>query len=232
MSNPQANHSDGTGNGEQQPQYGAYAPTSPQASGPQQAGDTSQSSPFSLIEELLPRTATNAIRTLYGVIGIAAIVLGIALLIWPGRTLSIFAIMLGIYFVISGVAHFISAIVELGLPAGWRVLDCLVGVLLAVGGIVMLRNAMLSGQTLALFITMMVGIGWILEGVTTMAESWRVSKSGWAVTYAVLSIIAGIIILLYPLSSTIWLIIFTSITMIILGATAIIRAFTFGRNNH
>lgn len=178
---------------------------------------------------MLPRTATNAIRTLYAIIGTAAVVLGVALLVWPGGTLSIFAVILGIYFVISGVTHFISAIVELGLPAGWRVLDCLVGILLTIGGIIMLRNATLSAQTLALFVTLTVGIGWMLEGSITLLESWQVTKSGWAIAYAILSIIAGIIILLYPLSSTIWLIIFSSVTMIILGVTAIVRAFTFGR---
>ena len=186
-------------------------------------------SPFKLVEDMLPQQATNAIRTLYAVTGVSAVILGVALLVWPGRTLSIFAVVLGIYFVITGIAHIISSIVELGLPAGWRVLGCLIGVLLTMGGIIMLKNASLSGQALALVLTLTVGIGWILEGVISLSESWRTPQSGWAVAYAVLSILAGVVVLFFPLAATIWLIIFTGVMMIILGITAVIRAFTFGR---
>ena len=73
-----------------------------------------------------------------------AIVLGLALFIWPGATLKIAAIALGAYFVVSGVVRIVTAIVELGLPGGWRVLDILVGLLLSVGGVVMLKNSLLT----------------------------------------------------------------------------------------
>jgi uncharacterized membrane protein HdeD (DUF308 family) len=77
------------------------------------------------VESWLPQRAKNAIRGVYGVLGVMAIVLGIALLIWPGVTLKIAAVALGAYFVISGVIRIVTAIVELGLPGGWRVLDIL-----------------------------------------------------------------------------------------------------------
>lgn len=122
-------------------------------------------SPFKLVEEWLPKKAKNAIRGTYAVLGIAAVILGLALLIWPGATLKVAAIALGAYFVVSGVVRIVTAIVELGLPGGWRVLDILIGLMLSVGGVVMLKNAALSGATLAVLITMVVGLGWMLEGV-------------------------------------------------------------------
>ena len=57
---------------------------------------------------------------------------------------------------VSGVVRIVTAIVELGLPGGWRVLDILVGLLLSVGGVVMLKNSALSGATLAVVVTMVV----------------------------------------------------------------------------
>lgn len=98
-------------------------------------------SPFKLVEEWLPKKAKNAIRGTYAVLGIAAVILGLALLIWPGATLKVAAIALGAYFVVSGVVRIVTAIVELGLPGGWRVLDILIGLMLSVGGVVMLKNA-------------------------------------------------------------------------------------------
>ena len=158
-----------------------------------------------------------------------AIVLGIALLIWPGVTLKIAAVALGAYFVISGVIRIVTAIVELGLPGGWRVLDILVGLLLTVGGVVMLKNATLSGAMLAVLVTMVVGLGWMMEVVMALVESWHMPSSAWAVIYALISIVAGCIMLFSPLASTGWLILFGGCALVALGIVAIVRAFTFGK---
>ena len=130
---------------------------------------------------------------------------------------------------VSGVIRVVSAIVELGLPAGWRVLNVFVGVLLAIGGVVVLKNAALSGATLLVMITLVVGIGWIMEGVMALLESWKLPKSGWAVLYAVVSVIAGMVILFAPLSSAMWLMIFGGVALMVMGVSSIVRAFTFGR---
>ena len=185
--------------------------------------------PFKLVESWLAQRAKNAIRGVYGVLGVMAIVLGIALLIWPGVTLKIAAVALGAYFVISGVIRIVTAIVELGLPGGWRVLDILVGLLLTVGGVVMLKNATLSGAMLAVLVTMVVGLGWMMEGVMALVESWHMPSSAWAVIYALISIVAGCIMLFSPLASTGWLILFGGCALVALGIVAIVRAFTFGK---
>ena len=186
-------------------------------------------SPFRLIEEILPDKAKSTIRSLYGVIGVAAVLLGAALLIWPTNTLTVFAVTLGLYFIVSGAIRIVSALVTIGLPGGWRVLDVLVGALLAVGGVAMLKNAVLSGTTIAVFATLTVGFGWILEGAVALAESWRLKRSGWAMAYAAVSIVAGIVLLFSPVSSTVFLVGFAGCALIVMGVSAIVRAFTFGK---
>lgn len=193
------------------------------------SGEWEPVSPFKLVESWLPQRAKNAIRGVYGVLGVMAIVLGIALLIWPGVTLKIAAVALGAYFVISGVIRIVTAIVELGLPGGWRVLDILVGLLLTIGGVVMLKNSTLSGAMLAVLVTMVVGLGWMMEGVMALVESWHMPSSAWAVIYALISIVAGCIMLFSPLASTGWLILFGGCALVALGIVAIVRAFTFGK---
>ena len=150
-------------------------------------------------------------------------------LIWPGKTLGVAAVALGIYFVVSGVIRIVSAIVTLGLPSGWRILDILIGIMLSVGGVLMLKNAALSGQALAVFITMVVGLGWMMEGVMALAESWRLPSSGWAVLYAIISIIAGLVVLVSPVSSMLFLVIFCGCALIVMGVSSMVRAFKFGR---
>ncbi len=178
---------------QEQPEYGAYDRNRDEAQTPRyfdnpygnpymaggnqgQDGSWQPVSPFKLVEEWLPQQAKNAIRGVYGVLGVVALILGLALLIWPGATLKVAAIALGAYFVVSGVIRIVTAVVELGLPGGWRVLDILIGVLLTVGGVIVLKNAALSGATLAVLITMVVGLGWMMEGVMALVEILAYAK--------------------------------------------------------
>ena len=209
--------------------YARYTANGQPNGGQPNNGSWQSTSPFRLMEEWLPTRAKNAIRGAYGLLGIAAILLGLALLIWPGATLKVAAIALGLYFVVSGVVRIVTAIVELGLPGGWRALGILVGLLLAVGGVVVLKNAALSGATLAVLVTMVVGLGWMMEGVMALVESWRMPSSVWAVVYALLSIAAGFIVLFTPVSAAAWLILFGGCALVVLGIVAIVRSFTFGR---
>ena len=186
-------------------------------------------SPFRLIEECCRKKAKTKIRIIYGVVGRGAIAWGAALLLVPNKTLALAALLLGVYFVISGVVRIVSALVEPGLPGGWRVLDVFVGILLTFGGVVVVRNYGMTGQTLALLITLMVGFGWIMEGVLSLVESWRIPHSGWAIAYAIISIIAGFVVLMSPLSSAVFMIIFGGCAMVVMGITSVIRAFTFGK---
>ncbi|KFI59581.1 HdeD family acid-resistance protein [Bifidobacterium gallicum] len=185
--------------------------------------------PFRLVEEHLPTGAKNLVRAAYGIIGLAAVACGICLLVWPGKTLFVATIILGIYFLVSGVVRIVSSIVELGLPAGWRVLGVIIGILLVIGGIVVLKNATLSEGLLAIMFTLIVGIGWILEGVMALTESWSMPSSGWAIAYAIISILAGFVLLCMPLASTVWLIIFGGCALVVMGIFSVVRAFTFGR---
>lgn len=206
----------------------AYAPEQEQSEEDQKYSKYADN-PFKLFEHLLPQEAKNAVRGMYGVIGLAAIVLGAALLLWPVRTAAVAAALLGIYFIIAGVVRVVSAVVELGLPAGWRVLDVLVGILQAVGGVLVLKNATLSGATLMVFVAVLIGMGWIMEGVVSLAESWHMPSSGWAVFYAIVSIFAGFVALVSPLSSAFWLMVFAGIALIVTGIASCIRALRFGK---
>ncbi|MBT1175072.1 DUF308 domain-containing protein [Bifidobacterium sp. LC6] len=209
------------------PNFNNQNPYTPQPEQPNwYAGDFS---PFRLIEEWLPQRAKSTIRVIYGVVGVAAIALGAALLISPNKTLALAALLLGVYFVISGVVRIVSALVTPLLPGGWRVLDVLIGILLTFGGVVVVRNYGLTGETLALLVTLMVGFGWIMEGVMALVESWRIPRSGWAIAYAIISIIAGFVVLMSPLNSTIFMIVFGGCAMVVMGITALVRAFTFGK---
>ncbi|MBT1177785.1 HdeD family acid-resistance protein [Bifidobacterium callimiconis] len=210
---------------------GAGANPDPRGEGPFSPDDIYQPvDPFRLIVEDLPRRATNIIRSIYGVVGAAAVLAGLALLIVPGKTMRVVAVVLGIYFIVSGAMRAIGALVEPFLPGGWRVLDLLLGTLLVIGGVVIMKDTAFSSEALALVVTITVGIGWIIEGILTLAESWALPRSGWAIAAAILSILAGVIVLVSPVQSTVWLVMFAACALIVLGVVSCVRSFTFGRS--
>jgi uncharacterized membrane protein HdeD (DUF308 family) len=184
---------------------------------------------FSLDAKNLNRSAINGVRAALGISGGAALVLGVVLLFWPERTLAVAAIFLGIYFIIAGVMRVALGIFGRGINGGMRALNIILGVLLVIAGIVALKNVAAAAVTLVVIAIAFVGIGWIIEGVMSIAESSRTSSSGWAITYGIISILAGIVVLFLPTSSAVFLLWFAAIALVVLGLIGIVRAFTFGR---
>jgi uncharacterized membrane protein HdeD (DUF308 family) len=112
---------------------------------------------------------------------------------------------------------------------GSRALNIVLGVLLIFAGIVALKNTAAAAVTLVIFAVAFIGVGWIIDGVMALAEAGRSAASGWSVAFGILSIIAGIVVLVLPASSAVFLLFFAAFALIVLGVIGIVRAFTFGR---
>ena len=184
---------------------------------------------FAIDAKKLTASAINGIRVAFGVGGVVALVLGILLLVWPAKTFTAVAILLGIYFLIAGIVRLALGIFSRGISGGMRTLDILLGLLLIIAGIIALRNSASTAAALLILIVAVIGVGWIIEGVLAIVESRGAASQGWAITLGVLSIIAGIIVLVIPGWSAVWLLLFTGITLVVLGIIGLVRAFTFGR---
>ena len=184
---------------------------------------------FSLDARDMTRTAINAVRTALGVSGGVSLILGIVLLFWPEKTLSVLAVFLGIYFLIAGVMRLGIGIFARGLRGGSRAINIILGVLLIFAGILALKNISAAAVTLVIFAVAFIGVAWIIEGVLALAEAGRAASSGWAIAFGILSIIAGIVVLVLPASSAVFLLWFAAFALIVLGVIGIVRAFTFGR---
>lgn len=178
----------------------------------------------------LSRSVLRAVRSTILVAGSAAIIIGALLLFWPTKSLQVAAVLLGIYFLISGVARILLAVSTPGLSVGLRVLDLIFGVLFLVGGVFMLRNSVLAAATLAVVIGFIVGISWIVEGVLALVESGSAASRGWAIAFGIISILAGATVLVVPAWSTVWLVIFTGAALLVSGIVAVVRGIRLGRD--
>lgn len=185
---------------------------------------------FALNAADLTRGAINGVRAALGISGAVSLILGVVLLFWPVKTLAVVAVFLGIYFVIAGIMRLAIGIFSKGISGGIRAMHIVLGVLLVLAGIVALKNVTIAATTLIILAIAFVGVGWIIEGIMSIAEAGRAPSSGWAITHGIISLLAGIVVLFLPASSALFLLIFAAIALIVLGVVGIVRAFTFGKD--
>ena len=187
------------------------------------------SAAFSLDSAELSKSAINTVRTALGVSGAVALIVGILITFWPKNSLLVITVILGIYFIIAGIAYAGLGIFSKGISGGARALDIILGVLFVIGGVIALANVQATAEVLAVFFGILIGILWIVEGIVTLVQSGDAPSRGWAIFFGILSVVAGIVLLFSPLWGAIVLFIIAGISLIVLGIVQIVRAFTFGR---
>jgi uncharacterized membrane protein HdeD (DUF308 family) len=186
-------------------------------------------SAFAFDSAELTKSAVNTIRVTLGITGVLALIAGIFITFWPKNSAIVLTVMLGIYFLIAGLAYVGLGIFSKGLSGGARALDIILGILFVIGGVLMLSSPSESAAVLGIFLGIIVGILWIVEGAVALAQAGSSASKAWAIFFGILSIIAGIVLLFSPLWGAAVLFWVTGIALIVLGIMQIVRAFTFGR---
>ena len=156
--------------------------------------------------------------------GIITLLVGIAALAWPGRTLVVVAVLFGIQLIVMGIFRFVGAFASDDLTGGTRVLLALLGVLSLIIGLYAVRHVLITLLALAL----LLGIFWTVSGVVELfaAISHRQMRNrGWNAVMSIVSILAGIVVLAYPGISLVALAVVLSIWLIIFGAMQITASF-------
>ena len=184
---------------------------------------------FELDATALGKAGVNAVRATFGIVGFLAFAAGIALLVWPGKTITVVAAILGVVVAFSGIARLALGIFSRGLSAAHRVLDIVLGVVVLLSGVIVLRNLAASAAALLLIAVLAIGISWIIEGVLAIVESGRGRSRAAGVTFGLLSILAGIFVLVWPGLSILAFATLAAVSLIILGISGLMRAAAFGK---
>lgn len=173
-------------------------------------------------------TAVNGIRTALGVGGLVSAAVGILILVWPGRTAMVVTAIIAVWAMIAGLVYVAIGIFSKA-KGGWtRTGNILLGLVFVVASIVAFANLSQTTEWLAVFLGILVGVVWIVEGITTLATLRDASSKAWAVLYSILSIVAGVALILSPVWGVMALWWLLAIGLIVLGVVNIVRAFRFG----
>lgn len=160
--------------------------------------------------------------------GLAAIAVGVILLVWPNATLAIAAILIGASLIVAGILRLIDGFTAHEASGGRRVAHVLIGLLAIIVGLYCIRHYHLTIAVLAII----VGLFWVLHGIADITVSLFAGPfpgRGLTAVTGLLSLAAGIIVLFWP---TISLTVLTAVLgawLIVYGLLLAITAFGLRR---
>ncbi|MFG3152646.1 HdeD family acid-resistance protein [Streptomyces sp. NPDC048219] len=174
--------------------------------------------PFEGPLHALSRTAWQAVL----VTGIASLVLGVLVLVWPSASLRVAGVLFGLYLVISGVLQLASAFGTHS-RTSLRVLAFISGAVSILLGLFCFRGLLQSVLLLALWI----GIGWLFRGVTqtvAAAHDPAMPARGWHIFLGIVTVLAGIVLIDSPVESVAVLTVLGGWWLVVVGVVEIVTS--------
>lgn len=156
--------------------------------------------------------------------GLVAIGFGVAVLVWPTNTAVAVTGVLAFYAIIAGIIYASMGLLAKSHGTGSRVGHVLLGLLYIVAGAYAFASLQQSAAFLAVFVTVMIGVMWIIEGFTALFTLGESGSKGVTIVFAIISVLAGASLLSTPVWGAGFLWWLLGISLIVLGALNVFRA--------
>lgn len=155
--------------------------------------------------------------------GILAVILGVLAWTWPTLTIIVTAIFFGAYLLVTGITQVVFAF-SLHVSAGGRVLLFISGAAALILALLCFRSL----QESILLLSIWIGIGFIFRGVATAVSAISDSTlpgRAWEIFIGLLSLVAGVFMLAWPLQSLETLTRVVGIWLLVIGVFEVVSAF-------
>ena len=151
---------------------------------------------------------------------IAAIIIGVLLLIEPRMTTAILVQVMGIYFLVAGIVNLVSLFVD-RTAWGWKLV---LGILGIVAGMTIIQHPLWSSVLVPATLALVLGIDGLIFGIVGLVQAFQ--GAGWgAGILGVLSIIFGILLITNPVIAGFALPFVLGIFAVMGGILALVAAF-------
>lgn len=171
-----------------------------------------------------------SIRVALAISGAIALIAGLVLLVWPGKTLVLVTAIIASYLIIAGLVYLGLGIFS-GKKGGWaRAGHIILGLLYIAAGVIGFLNLQQTAATLALITVIFIGVSWIVDGIVSLTLLHKDGSRAWTIIYAIFSIVAGLIVIFSPMLAAIALWWILGITLVVLGVIQLVRALMLGRD--
>lgn len=180
-------------------------------------------------ERQLARSVLSTWKTMALVGGIVALILGLILVFWPGKTLLVLGALVGIWLVILGIIRIADAVVGRHATGTSRGFSALAGAIYLIAGIIVLANLHASLK----FVAIVLGLFWIFGGVSEIIAGFTRVRGAGGKTLAILmglvDIALGIVILVWPGPTLIVLVWIAALWLIVIGLLQLWFAYQAGK---
>jgi uncharacterized membrane protein HdeD (DUF308 family) len=156
-----------------------------------------------------------------GLWGVLSVIFGALVLAWPGITLKVFLIVLGIYLLATGVAVGIGSVTN---RTGHWVGGTVIGVLSAIAGLYVFANPKIS----ALAVLTVIAIWSIAVGAMSLVAGFEGKNNWWMIVSGVALVLFGFYIFDNPGGGALTLVWLLGLTMIFTGIMEVVVAFRLG----
>ena len=157
-------------------------------------------------------------------IGILSIVVGILVIARPVNTLFFVAVLFGIQLVILGIVRIVMAASVSGVSRWLKILSIVLGILTIVAGVICFTRP----QASLIILAILLAVGWIADGIGDLARGFGRDRSGGERTYliilGVISVIAGLVVAIFPGPSLVLLAQVAGVALLIIGALTCLSA--------
>lgn len=167
-------------------------------------------------------------RTLAIVAGLIALGAGIVLLAWPDRTVTVVAVIVGLFLILSGLAQALDALVTHRRGTYW--------------GLLLLRGVIDLGVGLAAVfwpditvwvLVVLIGIELLIGGLVSLVTAFRVPKEleqrSHFMWRGIVSIVGGLILLVWPGQTVMVLAVVLGIYLVVMGLALLFAGFELGK---
>ena len=167
------------------------------------------------------KSAFRSAKVAWIIRAVLALVIGLAVLWWPKSTVSVIAVLLGIYFLVLGVVRIVEAITDKNLNGGGRIANFIIGGLILAAGVVVIRNPFAT----AAFVVLIIGVTWIFEGIATLVDTARGNGYWISIVIGLLITAAGILVVLFNDGVAVAYAVFFGITLIVVAVLDLVLYF-------
>jgi uncharacterized membrane protein HdeD (DUF308 family) len=162
-------------------------------------------------------------KSVFG-LGLVTLALGVVVLVWPGKSVVVAGALFGVNLLASGIAQAIAAF-TVHVPGGSRVLLFLSGALSVALGVFAFHD---FNQGAAVWVlATWIGVGFLFQGVaqTALAINHKeLPEHGWHIFMGLLTVLAGMMVIAWPITSIVVLAIVAGAWLVVIGITQIVWA--------
>lgn len=157
--------------------------------------------------------------------GVITVGFGLAVLFWPVKSALAVTGVLAVYAIAAGIVYVAGAVIATWQSTGSRIGHALLGLLFVLAGAYAFASLRESAVFLALFVTIMIGVMWIVEGFTALFTLGETGFGALTVLFAILSVLAGFALLSTPVWGAGFLWWLFAVSLLVLGTANLVRAF-------